>query len=143
MDLTDRIFELAAVGLDLESFFRSVKWSYRLLKLGERFIEIFVFALVLPREAAVPPDVGPPLASAGLFSAALENKRAVVAAAVTRHKPEAADPLDLLRRLGGLEFAAMAGAILAARMGRVPVVLDGFCSGAAAGSSPSSMSVRE
>ena len=38
----------------------------------------------------------------------------------------------MLRRLGGLEFAAMAGAILAARMGRVPVVLDGFCAGAAA-----------
>ena len=38
----------------------------------------------------------------------------------------------LLRRLGGLEFAAMAGAILAARMGRVPVVLDGFSAGAAA-----------
>ena len=36
------------------------------------------------------------------------------------------DPFDVLRRLGGLEFAAMAGAILAARMGRVPVVLDGF-----------------
>jgi NaMN:DMB phosphoribosyltransferase len=53
-----------------------------------------------------------------------------------RHRPaikdEAADPFELLRRLGGLEFAAMAGAILAARMGRVPVVLDGFCSAAAA-----------
>jgi len=55
-----------------------------------------------------------------------------VAAAVARHTGEAADPLDILHRLGGLEFAAMAGAILAARMGRVPVVLDGFCSAAAA-----------
>ena len=64
----------------------------------------------------------------GVAGAALANKRAVVAAAVARHRPEAGDPLELLRRLGGLEFAAMAGAILAARMGRVPVVLDGFCS---------------
>src|SRR5436305_4737881 len=68
----------------------------------------------------------------GVVGAALEKKREVVAAAVARHQPEAADPFDLLRRLGGLEFAAMAGAVLAARMGRVPVVLDGFCAGAAA-----------
>jgi nicotinate-nucleotide--dimethylbenzimidazole phosphoribosyltransferase len=68
----------------------------------------------------------------GIVGAALEKKREVVAAAVARHQPEARDPFDLLRRLGGLEFAAMAGTILAARMGRVPVVLDGFCAGAAA-----------
>jgi len=68
----------------------------------------------------------------GVVGAALETKREVVAAAAARHRPEARDPFDLLRRLGGLEFAAMAGAILAARMGRVPVVLDGFSAGAAA-----------
>src|SRR6266700_3538244 len=68
----------------------------------------------------------------GIVGAALEQKRSVVAAAVARHRPAADDPFELLRRLGGLEFAAMAGAILAARMGRVPVVLDGFSAGAAA-----------
>ncbi len=72
----------------------------------------------------------------GVVGAALEQKRAVVAAAVARHRPgtenKAGDPLETLRRLGGLEFAAMVGAILAARMGRVPVVLDGFSAGAAA-----------
>jgi nicotinate-nucleotide--dimethylbenzimidazole phosphoribosyltransferase len=68
----------------------------------------------------------------GVVGAALETKREVVAAAVARHRPAAHDPFDLLRRLGGLEFAAMVGAVLAARMGRVPVVLDGFSAGAAA-----------
>jgi nicotinate-nucleotide--dimethylbenzimidazole phosphoribosyltransferase len=68
----------------------------------------------------------------GVVGAALETKREVVAAAVARHQPAAHDPFDLLRRLGGLEFAAMVGAVLAARMGRVPVVLDGFSAGAAA-----------
>ena len=38
----------------------------------------------------------------------------------------------MLRRLGGLEFAAIAGAVMAARLGRVPVLLDGFASTAAA-----------
>ena len=46
--------------------------------------------------------------------------------------PTPRDPFDLLRRLGGLELAAIAGAVLAARLGRVPVVLDGFVSSAAA-----------
>jgi nicotinate-nucleotide--dimethylbenzimidazole phosphoribosyltransferase len=68
----------------------------------------------------------------GVAGAALDNKRAVVAAAVARHRQNPGDSLETLRGLGGLEFAAMAGAILAARMGRVPVVLDGFCAGAAA-----------
>ena len=42
------------------------------------------------------------------------------------------DPLEILRRLGGRELAAIAGAILAARIERVPVVLDGYVVGAAA-----------
>ncbi|HEX3863101.1 MAG TPA: nicotinate-nucleotide--dimethylbenzimidazole phosphoribosyltransferase [Stellaceae bacterium] len=56
-----------------------------------------------------------------------------IAAAVARHREAGIDAFGLLCRLGGLEFAATAGAILAARMGRVPVVLDGFsaCAGAA------------
>jgi nicotinate-nucleotide--dimethylbenzimidazole phosphoribosyltransferase len=68
----------------------------------------------------------------GVTGAALEAKRCVVAAAVARHRPAARDPFDLLCRLGGLEFAAIAGAVMAARLGRVPVVLDGYAATAAA-----------
>ena len=69
----------------------------------------------------------------GVAGAALEAQaQAVVAAAVARHRPAARDPFDMLRRLGGLELAAITGAVMAARLGRVPVVLDGFASTAAA-----------
>jgi len=68
----------------------------------------------------------------GVAGAALETKRTVVAAAAERHRSGAPDPFELLRRLGGLELAAIVGAVLAARMGRVPVVLDGFVATAAA-----------
>ena len=68
----------------------------------------------------------------GVAGAALEAKQRVVDEAIARHRPAARDPFDVLRRLGGLEFAAIAGAVLAARLGRVPVVLDGFASTAAA-----------
>jgi nicotinate-nucleotide--dimethylbenzimidazole phosphoribosyltransferase len=68
----------------------------------------------------------------GVTGAAFENKRRAVAAAVALHRPVAQDPFDLLRRLGGLELAAIAGAVMAARLGRIPVALDGFTSTAAA-----------
>ena len=67
----------------------------------------------------------------GVAGAALDNKRAVVAAAAERHADKG-DAFELLRRLGGNELAAIAGAVLAARMGRVPVLLDGFVATAAA-----------
>ena len=68
----------------------------------------------------------------GVTGAAFEAKRRVVGEAIARHRPAARDPFDMLRRLGGLELAAIAGAVMAARLGRVPVVLDGFASTAAA-----------
>ena len=68
----------------------------------------------------------------GVVGAALDRKRDIVGAAVERHREASGDPLELLRRLGGYELAAIAGAVLAARMGRVPVVLDGFTATAAA-----------
>jgi nicotinate-nucleotide--dimethylbenzimidazole phosphoribosyltransferase len=68
----------------------------------------------------------------GVAGAALEAKRHVVGEALARHRPAARDPFDLLRRLGGLELAAITGAVMAARLGRVPVVLDGFAATAAA-----------
>jgi nicotinate-nucleotide--dimethylbenzimidazole phosphoribosyltransferase len=68
----------------------------------------------------------------GVAGAVLDTKRSVVAAAAERHRAAAGDPFELLRRLGGHELAAIVGATLAARMGRVPVLLDGFVATAAA-----------
>jgi nicotinate-nucleotide--dimethylbenzimidazole phosphoribosyltransferase len=71
----------------------------------------------------------------GVTGAALVNKIAVIDRAIERHKAAitARDPLDLLAALGGEELAAIAGAVLAARVGRIPVLLDGYvCTAAAA-----------
>jgi nicotinate-nucleotide--dimethylbenzimidazole phosphoribosyltransferase len=68
----------------------------------------------------------------GVAGPAFDRKRQVVQVAVERHREATSDPLELLRRLGGHELAAIAGAVLAARMGHVPVVLDGFAATAAA-----------
>ena len=70
--------------------------------------------------------VGP---GTGVVGAALAHKRDVVQAALDRVGP--VTPLEALRRLGGRELAAMAGAVAAARRCRLPVVLDGFIATAA------------
>ncbi|WP_170324598.1 nicotinate-nucleotide--dimethylbenzimidazole phosphoribosyltransferase [Ruegeria arenilitoris] len=68
----------------------------------------------------------------GVDDAGLINKTRVVAEGVALHAASG-DGLDILRCLGGREIAAMAGAIAAARVLRIPVILDGFiCSAAAA-----------
>ena len=68
----------------------------------------------------------------GVDDAGLERKAEAVRNAVALHKPHLTDPLQVLARLGGREVAAMAGAILAARIRRTPVVLDGYVVSAAA-----------
>ncbi|GAB4349024.1 MAG: nicotinate-nucleotide--dimethylbenzimidazole phosphoribosyltransferase [Oricola sp.] len=73
--------------------------------------------------------VGPGTGSAGDV---LARKIDAVARAVALHKAHLSDPLEVLRRLGGREIAAMAGAILAARMERIPVIIDGFVATSAA-----------
>ncbi|WP_146346872.1 nicotinate-nucleotide--dimethylbenzimidazole phosphoribosyltransferase [Falsiphaeobacter marinintestinus] len=69
----------------------------------------------------------------GVDDAGLANKARVVREGVALHASSAADGLDILARLGGRELAAMAGAIAAARVLSIPVLLDGFiCCAAAA-----------
>lgn len=68
----------------------------------------------------------------GADPAGVARKIAAVDAALALHLPHASDPLEILRRLGGRELAAVVGAILAARLQRIPVILDGFVVTAAA-----------
>ncbi|WP_321504997.1 nicotinate-nucleotide--dimethylbenzimidazole phosphoribosyltransferase [Breoghania sp.] len=73
--------------------------------------------------------VGP---GSGVDAQGVGRKAELVAAAVARNEGALSDPLEVLRRLGGREIAAMAGAILAGRLQRVPVIIDGFVATAAA-----------
>lgn len=65
----------------------------------------------------------------GLDDDGLARKAEVVAEAVRRAGP--AEPLELLRQLGGWELAAIAGAVIQARESSIPVLLDGFVTTAA------------
>ncbi|MCR3922817.1 MAG: nicotinate-nucleotide--dimethylbenzimidazole phosphoribosyltransferase [Firmicutes bacterium] len=62
----------------------------------------------------------------------LQHKIKVIEQVLALNKPNADDALDVLAKLGGFEIAGMAGVMLAAAANRVPVMVDGFISSAAA-----------
>lgn len=69
----------------------------------------------------------------GLADAALAHKAQIVSRAVEVNAATGAGGLEVLRRVGGRELVAMAGAMARARILCIPVVLDGFiCTAAAA-----------
>lgn len=68
----------------------------------------------------------------GVDDAALMNKVEVVKKAIAVNEPRMEEPVELLAKLGGLEIAAIAGAILAAASVRIPVIIDGYISAASA-----------
>lgn len=69
---------------------------------------------------------------AGLDSAGLERKISAVERALALHKPTADKPVELLSKIGGFDIAAMAGLFLGGAVYRVPVIIDGVISAAAA-----------
>jgi len=68
----------------------------------------------------------------GIDDKALENKIRVIKEALKINKPDPNDPIDVLSKVGGFEIGGLTGIILAAASQRIPVVIDGFISGAAA-----------
>lgn len=78
-----------------------------------------------------PPDTlaGP---GTGLSATGQLHKIAVIERALVLHTTDAPSPLEILRRLGGFEIAALTGAYLRAAQWGLPVLVDGFIATAAA-----------
>ncbi|WP_227935526.1 nicotinate-nucleotide--dimethylbenzimidazole phosphoribosyltransferase [Alkalihalobacillus deserti] len=62
----------------------------------------------------------------GISSEQLLHKERIIEQAIINRKPSSTDPIDILAKVGGLEIAGMAGAMLAAAENRVPILVDGF-----------------
>jgi nicotinate-nucleotide--dimethylbenzimidazole phosphoribosyltransferase len=87
--------------------------------------------------AMVAAFTGAPVASVtgrgtGVDDAGWRRKVEVIERALALNRPDPADALDVLAKVGGFEIAGLAGVILAGAAHRIPVVLDGFIAGAAA-----------
>jgi nicotinate-nucleotide--dimethylbenzimidazole phosphoribosyltransferase len=68
----------------------------------------------------------------GLDEAGVRRKAALIDEALRRHRLRVEEPETILAGVGGLEIAALVGAILETASRRVPLLLDGFITGAAA-----------
>jgi nicotinate-nucleotide--dimethylbenzimidazole phosphoribosyltransferase len=68
----------------------------------------------------------------GVDDQGLKRKIEAIRRALAANRPDPADGLDVLAKVGGFEIGGLAGAILAAAANRRPVVIDGFISTAAA-----------
>jgi len=68
----------------------------------------------------------------GITDEQLAHKIEVIERALAVNHPDPNQPLDVLAKVGGLEIGGLVGVILAAAARRIPVVIDGFISGAAA-----------
>ncbi len=68
----------------------------------------------------------------GIDDAAWKKKVQVIRDSIAVNRPDPSDPLDVLCKIGGAEIGGIAGLIVGAAANRVPVVIDGFISGAGA-----------
>jgi nicotinate-nucleotide--dimethylbenzimidazole phosphoribosyltransferase len=68
----------------------------------------------------------------GLDDKGLQRKVEMIEKAIALNKPDAKNALDVLTKVGGLEIAGLAGVILGAAANHIPVMIDGYISGAAA-----------
>jgi nicotinate-nucleotide--dimethylbenzimidazole phosphoribosyltransferase len=68
----------------------------------------------------------------GISDEQLAHKIEVVKRALAVNRPDPKQPLDVLAKVGGFEIGGLVGVMLAAAAYRIPVVIDGFISGAAA-----------
>lgn len=68
----------------------------------------------------------------GIDEKTLKNKIDTIKKALDTNKPDTRDAIDVLSKVGGFEIGGLSGIIIAAASKRIPVVIDGFISGAAA-----------
>jgi nicotinate-nucleotide--dimethylbenzimidazole phosphoribosyltransferase len=68
----------------------------------------------------------------GIGDEQLTYKVETIERALAVNRPDPAEPLDVLAKVGGLEIGGIAGVVLGAAAHRLPVVIDGFISGAGA-----------
>jgi nicotinate-nucleotide--dimethylbenzimidazole phosphoribosyltransferase len=127
----DELTEALDVGLKLAD--SAKEKGYNLVAVGEMGIGNTTAASAITSALTREPVNRITGKGTGLNSEALTHKCLVIEAVLAKHFDNAPrNPLDVLRRVGGLEIAAMTGFIVRAARHRIAVVVDGFISTAAA-----------
>lgn len=126
----EKALQAIAVGIGLAGELKEK--GYRLIATGEMGIgntttSSAVAAMLLERDPAEMTGRG-----AGLSDEGLERKVAVIREAAEKYRPECKDAVDVLAHVGGLDLAGLTGVFLGGAVWRIPVLIDGFISAAAA-----------
>lgn len=126
----EQAVEALLVGIDAAK--EQIAEGVNLLATGDMGI-----ANTTPSAAIVAVMTGQPVKTVvgrgtGINDSALNHKIDVIEQSLKVNQPNRKDALDVLSKVGGLEIAALAGAVLGAAAYRVPIVVDGFISTAAA-----------
>ena len=119
-----------AVGIEIVADLKAR--DYKIIGLGEMGIGNTTTSSALTAvflNKSVAEVTGP---GAGLSKAGVQRKIQVIENAIKLHKPNPDDPLSVLAALGGFDIAGLVGVIIGCAVHRIPVVLDGFISYAAA-----------
>lgn len=120
------------ISIGIEMAEKCIQDDYAVIGIGEMGIAnttpstaiISVFADCDPKEIT---GMG-----AGLKKELIMHKADVIRKSIELNKPNPKDAIDVLSKVGGFEIGAMAGVIIGCAANRIPVVLDGFISYAAA-----------
>lgn len=123
---------IQAIEAGIEVVEKLVREGYDLLGTGEMGVgNTTTSAAVLCGLSDFPVDVVVGKGS-GLTEEQFINKKMVVQRAININKPDKNDPIDVLSKVGGFDIAGICGCFLGAAKNRIPIVIDGFISSAAA-----------
>jgi len=116
------------VGYELAK--EAISKGYNLIGIGDMGI-----GNTTPSSAITAVITGRPVAEVtgrgtGINDHFYKKKIEVIQKALEIHKPNPEDPIDVLSKVGGTEIGACAGVVLACAESRIPVVMDGFITGA-------------
>ncbi|HZR56688.1 MAG TPA: nicotinate-nucleotide--dimethylbenzimidazole phosphoribosyltransferase [Terriglobales bacterium] len=129
----DELNSALQVGFEVAELAHEKK--HTLIAIGEMGIGNTTAASVITAVLTEQPAAMVTGRGAGFDRNAKEKKIGIVNAVVRKHfalESTNSDPLEILRRVGGLEIAAMTGMVLGAAKYGIPVIIDGFISTAAA-----------
>ncbi|GMQ60799.1 nicotinate-nucleotide--dimethylbenzimidazole phosphoribosyltransferase [Vallitalea maricola] len=123
---------IEAISIGIETVKQLLDQGYNLLGTGEMGIgNTSTSSAVLMSLTGCNEDIAVGKGG-GLTDEALENKKTVIRKAIDYHKPNPNDPIDVLTKVGGLDIAGLVGCYIGAAYYRLPIVIDGFISAAAA-----------
>lgn len=106
--------------------------GYRLIASGEMGIGNTTTSSAI---TSVLMDIAPGIVTgkgAGLSKEGVSHKAEVIKKAISLHKPDKNDPIDVLSKVGGYDIAAMCGLFIGGAYYKVPIIVDGLISSVAA-----------